>query len=81
MMTGARVLVVDDEKAIRDGLKKILEGEGYQTELSHNGYSAVEKLQTSEFELVITDLKMPGMDGMEVLNAISICSPMSLSFS
>jgi DNA-binding NtrC family response regulator len=74
-MTGARILVVDDEKAIRDGLKKILEGEGYQTELCHNGYSAVEKLQVSEFELVITDLKMPGMDGMEVLNAISILQP------
>jgi DNA-binding NtrC family response regulator len=74
-MTGARVLIVDDEKAIRDGLQKILEGEGYEAELSHNGYSAVEKLQTSEFELVITDLKMPGMDGMEVLNAISILQP------
>ena len=74
-MTGARVLIVDDEKAIRDGLQKILEGEGYQTDLSHNGYSAVEKLQVSEFELVITDLKMPGMDGMEVLNAISILQP------
>lgn len=74
-MTGARILIVDDEKAIRDGLQKILEGEGYQTDLSHNGYSAVEKLQVSEFELVITDLKMPGMDGMEVLNAISILQP------
>ncbi len=74
-MTGARILIVDDEKAIRDGLRKVLEGEGYQVELSHNGYSAVEKLQDTEFELVVTDLKMPGMDGMEVLNAISILQP------
>jgi len=74
-MTGARVLIVDDEKAIRDGLRKILEGEGYQAELSHNGYSAVEKLQVNDFELVITDLKMPGMDGVEVLKAISILQP------
>jgi len=74
-MTGARVLIVDDEKAIRDGLQKVLEIEGYQTEMSHNGYSAVEKLQSIEFDLVITDLKMPGMDGMEVLNAISILQP------
>ena len=74
-MTGARVLIVDDEKAIRDGLHKVLEGEGYQTQLSHNGYEAVEQLQATEFELVITDLKMPGMDGMEVLNAISILQP------
>lgn len=74
-MTGAKVLIVDDEKAIRDGLHKVLVGEGYETELSHNGYSAVEKLQASDFELVITDLKMPGMDGMEVLKAISILQP------
>jgi DNA-binding NtrC family response regulator len=74
-MTGARILIVDDEKAIRDGLRKVLEAEGHQTYLSHNGYSAVEKLQAEEFELVITDLKMPGMDGMEVLNAISILQP------
>ncbi len=74
-MTGARILVVDDEKAIRDGLQKVLEGEGYEAELSHNGYSAVEKLQTTDFELVITDLKMPGMDGIEVLNTISILQP------
>ncbi|MGD8354031.1 MAG: sigma-54 dependent transcriptional regulator [Pseudomonadota bacterium] len=74
-MTDSRILIVDDEKAIRDGLHKILEGEGFLTELSHNGYSAVEKLQASEFDLVITDLKMPGMDGIEVLNAISILQP------
>ncbi|MDT8366853.1 MAG: sigma-54 dependent transcriptional regulator [bacterium] len=74
-MTGAKILIVDDEKTIRDGLHKVLVGEGYETELSHNGYSAVEKLQASEFELVITDLKMPGMDGMEVLKAISILQP------
>jgi len=74
-MTGAKVLIVDDEKTIRDGLHKVLAGEGYETELSHNGYSAVEKLQASEFELVITDLKMPGMDGVEVLKAISILQP------
>lgn len=71
----SRILIVDDEKAIRDGLHKILEGEGYQTQLCHNGYAAVEKLQAIDFDLVITDLKMPGMDGMEVLNAISILQP------
>ncbi len=74
-MSGARILIVDDEKAIRDGLSRILQSEGYLTELSYNGYSAMEMLQAQDFEIVITDLKMPGMDGMEVLKAISILQP------
>ncbi|MDT8395160.1 MAG: sigma-54 dependent transcriptional regulator [bacterium] len=74
-MTGVNVLIVDDEKAIRDGLSRVLESEGFNTELSDSGYSALEKLQSSDFQLVITDLKMPGMSGMEVLNAITILQP------
>ena len=74
-MTGVNVLIVDDEKAIRDGLSRVLTSEGFSTELSDSGYSALEKLQTHDFQLVITDLKMPGMSGMEVLNAITILQP------
>ena len=74
-MTGARILVVDDEKAIRDGLYNILQSEGYEVDLSDSGYSALEMLQAKDFQAVITDLKMPGMDGMEVLKAITILQP------
>ena len=74
-MTGVNVLIVDDEKAIRDGLSRVLTSEGFSTELSDSGYSALEKLQIHDFQLVITDLKMPGMSGMEVLNAITILQP------
>ena len=74
-MIGDRILVVDDERAIREGLRRILTGEGYEVELSDSGYSALEKLQAMDFQTVITDLKMPGMDGMEVLKSISILQP------
>ena len=74
-LTGARILVVDDEKAIRDGLYNILQSEGYEVDLSDSGYSALEMLQAKDFQAVITDLKMPGMDGMEVLKAITILQP------
>ena len=74
-MTGVNVLIVDDEKAIRVGLSRVLTSEGFSTELSDSGYSALEKLQTHDFQLVITDLKMPGMSGMEVLKAITILQP------
>jgi len=74
-LVGARIIVVDDEKTIRDGLRRILAGEGYEVELSDSGYSALEKLQAMDFSTVITDLKMPGMDGMEVLKSITTLQP------
>ncbi len=74
-MTGVKVLVVDDEAVIRRGLCRVMEGQGYQVEASESGYGAVEKLQKGPFSIVITDLKMPGMDGIEVLKAIKILQP------
>ena len=74
-MTGSKILVVDDEAVIRKGLSRVLERCGYQVELSESGFSAVEKLQEENFHLVLTDLKMPGMDGIEVLKAIRVLQP------
>lgn len=70
-----RVLVVDDEAVIREGMKRILEGAGYSVETFGSGYSAIERMQDHEFDLVITDLKMPGMNGIEVLKSIKILQP------
>ncbi len=64
------ILVVDDEAVIREGLKRILSGDKYTVETCQSGYSAIELLQQREFNLVITDLKMPGMNGIEVLKAV-----------
>ena len=60
-MTSAKILVVDDEAVIREGIRRILEKEGYQVEPKSSGRVALERLQEEDFDLVITDLKMPGM--------------------
>ena len=74
-MTGVKVLVVDDEAVIRKGLCRVMKGRGYHAEAAESGFGAIEKLQKAPFNIVITDLKMPGMDGLEVLKAIKILQP------
>ncbi len=74
-MAKARILVVDDEAVIREGVRRILEKEGYQAEPKASGRIALERLQAEDYDLVITDLKMPGMGGMELLKAIRILQP------
>ncbi|BCR06655.1 Fis family transcriptional regulator [Desulfuromonas versatilis] len=74
-MAKARILVVDDEAVIREGMRRILEKEGYQVDSKPSGHLGLEKLQEEEFDLVVTDLKMPGMSGLELLKAIRILQP------
>ena len=69
------ILVVDDESVIRDGLARILEGDSFSVDTAKNGHAAIELLQQKEFDLIITDLKMPGMSGFEVLNAVKTLQP------
>ncbi|HBA87058.1 MAG TPA: Fis family transcriptional regulator [Geobacter sp.] len=69
------ILVVDDESVIREGLTRILEGDTFSVDAAKNGHAAIEMLQQKEFDLIITDLKMPGMSGFEVLNAVKILQP------
>ena len=63
----ARILVIDDERAIRNTLKEILEFEGYTVEVAENGRAGLDKALSDHFDLIYTDIKMPEMDGMEVL--------------
>ena len=63
-----RILVVDDEATIRDSLKDILEGEGFDVELAGDGIQALQILGDQEFDLVLSDIKMPRMDGIELLS-------------
>lgn len=74
-MVRKRILVVDDEAVIREGMRRILDGGGFTAETFANGYLAIEKLQAEAFDLLITDLKMPGMGGMEVLKSIKVLQP------
>jgi CheY-like chemotaxis protein len=65
-----RVLIVDDEGNIRLTLSRSLESLGMEIQTAVNGEEALEKLQEDEFELLLLDLKMPGIDGMEVLHQV-----------
>ena len=69
-MKKVRLLVVDDEENIRMLFKEELEDEGYEVDLASNGFEAVEKMKSSTFDLVVLDIKMPGMDGIQTLNAM-----------
>lgn len=70
-----KLIIVDDEAVIREGIRRILSAEGYHVETSASGRTAIEKIQEQDFDVVITDLKMPGMDGIEVLKTIKILQP------
>jgi DNA-binding NtrC family response regulator len=66
-VSNVRILVVDDEMIVCESCKRILEEEGYEVETALSGREAFEKMKANPFDIVITDLKMPGIDGMEVL--------------
>ncbi|MFC1534483.1 response regulator [Thermodesulfobacteriota bacterium] len=61
------ILVVDDELVVRDSLKEWLEDEGFRVDMAESGTEALEKLAKEDFHLMLLDIKMPGMDGVEVL--------------
>src|SRR3989304_5064501 len=61
-----RILVVDDEQAVRDLLAKTLTMADYDVDTAPDGPSALDRLRVAEYDLLITDLKMPGMDGLSV---------------
>jgi DNA-binding NtrC family response regulator len=61
------LLVVDDESAFRDTLKPILQDEGYAVEIAADGVEAINQLQEKFFDAVLLDVKMPRVDGLEVL--------------
>ncbi len=64
------ILVVDDEQSMRDFLKILLQKEGYSVETANNADNALKHLQKDAFDLVISDIRMPGMSGLELLSHI-----------
>src|SRR5438094_4460527 len=74
-MAKARVLVVDDEKSMRDLLSITLEKEGYDVLTAAGGEAAIEALRRDATDAVITDLRMPKVDGLQVLRAAKEISP------
>jgi DNA-binding NtrC family response regulator len=62
-----RILIVDDESSVRNSLKEILEFEKYEVDIAVDGEDALKTLKNEEYDLVLCDIKMPKIDGMEVL--------------
>ncbi len=71
----SNILVVDDEPVARQSLTDILKLEGYMVASAPNGQAAVEYIRTHNVDLLIVDLKMPGMDGLEVVQVVNQVSP------
>jgi excisionase family DNA binding protein len=70
-----RILVVDDEQAVRDLLAKTLTMADYDVDSAPDGASAIDRLRAIEYDLLITDLKMPGMDGLSVIREARRTAP------
>ncbi|MEJ2636578.1 MAG: sigma-54 dependent transcriptional regulator, partial [Calditrichia bacterium] len=66
----AKILIVDDEKTIRETLSLILSEEGYTCNTAANGAEALERVREANFDLIITDLKMPEMGGLELMEKV-----------
>jgi len=69
-MAKAKILVVDDEEIVLKSCRKILEGDGYQVLTTLSGQEAFDLLEKEPFDIIITDMKMPEIDGMEVLKTV-----------
>ncbi|MFQ6093546.1 MAG: response regulator [bacterium] len=70
MAEQAHILVVDDERGIREGCRKILSAEGFAVETAEDGKQGLAKAKDGEYDLILIDLMMPGMGGMELLGHI-----------
>jgi DNA-binding NtrC family response regulator len=74
-MPAHKILVVDDEQSMTQFLGIVLRKEGYEVTTVNNGREALERVKSEAFDVVITDIKMPGMDGIQVLNGVKKHDP------
>jgi DNA-binding NtrC family response regulator len=68
----AEILIIDDEKAIRETLKEILEYEKHTVSIAEDGKKGLDKIREKEFDLIFCDIKMPEMDGMDLLERVEL---------
>ena len=71
----SKILVIDDERSIRNTLKDILEYEKYEVDLAEDGNKGIEMIRGAEYDIVLCDIKMPGLDGLEVLERMMVLAP------
>ena len=69
-MANATILIADDEPAVTTPLEAVLSADGYNVVVVSDGNAALERLEQDDIALVLTDLKMPGLDGMALLEAV-----------
>lgn len=69
------ILIIEDDPKMREALRHIMRKEGHLVDVAETGEDGLEKLKTADFELIISDLKLPGMDGMDVLRAAKAYRP------
>jgi response regulator RpfG family c-di-GMP phosphodiesterase len=74
-VTQQRILIVDDEELVRDTLSRYLNKIGYALDTANDGKIAIEKLKSCVYDLVLTDLKMPNLDGRELLQFMAVTYP------
>jgi CheY-like chemotaxis protein len=70
-----KVLVVDDDPVVGKSFNRVLSGKGYIVVTAEDGYEALQKLQSEHYDMVFTDLRMPGMDGVEVAEKVRARQP------
>jgi len=74
-MQGYRILIVEDDAKMRDALHYIMRKEGYRVDAVESGEAALGRIKNADYELIISDLKLPGMGGMDVLRAVKEFKP------
>ena len=65
-----KILIIDDERSIRNSLKEILADEGYEVDVAENGLQGIEMVDKEKYNIIFCDIKMPEMDGIEVLDKL-----------
>lgn len=78
--SNVHILIVDDEKGLREGTKRLLELEDYNVETAENGTKGIKLGTEEDFDIAIIDLKMPDVDGIEVLSAVKKTRPNTVCF-
>ena len=68
-----KILVIDDEEFVTESLKKLLKKSGYEVEIAKSGNEAVQKVQEADFDLIVSDIRMPDMNGVETIKMIREC--------
>ena len=74
-LTKTKILVVDDEFAIREPLKGLLEDRGYKVTVAEDGHAAIEMAKKTHFDIMFIDVEMPGIDGLQTLEEIKKVDP------